>query len=211
MIKDVFKTNKLHFDMICFDACYTSTLNIIHKFYDITDYIISHMVYVNSEGFNSKNLCKIFDSKYSFYKKLKLSALDYIERSKSEKEHASITIIDCNIMKQFFSLYSNNSVPKDMEHIILKQKKKKCFTDLHTKYYESNSTNCNSKNCIASVYNNMLDLYNVLKILNNKELINIFNKAIYYKTNGIKLDPKYFNTNVKYNGVNIIIDISKYN
>ena len=196
MMRDVFKTNKLHFDAIWFDSCYTATLDTIHMFYDITNYIVTHMMYVNSEGFNSTDLCKILDSKYIIYKKLKLLALDYIKRSIIEKEHSSITIIDCSMMKQFFTLY--NTHYKQIKKIINNPKSKKYVTDLCTKWLDSKYS-CN----------NMLDLYSILKTFDNKELINIFDKAVYYKTNGIKVDPKYFNPKSKFYGVNIIIDKSK--
>jgi len=196
MIRDAFLKNNIHFDTIWFDSCYTATLDTIEQFYDSTNYIVSHMMYVNAEGFNSFNLCKILDTKYNFYKKLKLLALDYINRSISEKEHSSITILDCSMIKQFFTLY--NTYYKQIKIIINDKKSKKYVTDLCTKWLDSKYS-CN----------NMLDLYSILKILNNKELINIFNKAVYYKTNGIKVDPKYFNPKSKFYGVNIIIDKSK--
>ena len=59
-------------------------------------------------------------------------------------------------------------------------KSKKYITDLCTKWLDCKSS-CN----------NMLDLYSILIKLGNKELIDIFNKSVYYKTNGIKLDYKY--------------------
>ena len=153
-------------------------------------------MYVNAEGFNSINLCKILDYKGNFYKKLKLLALDYIKRSMREKEHSSITIIDCNHMKQFFTLY--NLYSKMIKLIKYDPKSKKYITDLCTKWIDCKSS-CN----------NMLDLYSILIKLGNKELIDIFNKSVYYKTNGIKLDYKYFNPKGKFYGVNIIIDKSK--
>ena len=197
MMRDVFKLNNIHFDAIWFDSCYTATLNTIEQFYDITNYIVCHMMYVNEEGFNSINLCKILEFKGDFYKKLKLLALDYIKRSTHEKEHSSITIVDCNHMKQFFTLYNEHY--KLIKQIIYNPKSKKYITDLCTKWLDS-MYSCN----------NMMDLYSVLIKLGNKELINIFNKTIYYKTNGIKLDYKYFNPKGKFYGVNIIIDINRY-
>ena len=61
-----FKKYKIHFDLITFDACYTSTFELIYEFYKHCDYILAHQTYVNGEGFNSPNLSNIFDTKYSF-------------------------------------------------------------------------------------------------------------------------------------------------
>src|ERR1700744_4417793 len=50
MIRNLFIKYNLTFDLICFDSCYTSSLEIAYQFYDISKYISAHQTYVNAEG-----------------------------------------------------------------------------------------------------------------------------------------------------------------
>ena len=202
MICDIFNKNKLYFDLICFDACYTSSIEIIYQFHNYTNYLLAHQTYVTGEGFNSPNISKIFNTNNSFKKKILLIALDYIKRTLDEKTHSSISIIDCNNIKDFFILYKKNY--DNIRQIMLTSKAKKYYTDMCTK----SLNNCmGTKNgCSASICNNMLDLHKILKILGDNEIINQLNKSIYYRTNDILMDPKYFNNRIKFGGINIIIN-----
>ena len=192
-----FKKYNYHFDLIVFDACYTSSIEILYEFHDITDYILAHQTYVGGEGFNSPNLSKVFDKNIPFNKKVLCVAKEYIKRSVSEKMHASISIIDCYKFKKFLVLYKDNY--EAIDKIIKEKRSNSNYTDLCTKEL------CEGNDCSDTICNNMLDLHKVLIIFGNKELYKILDNSITYIENGIKLDKKYF-SNIKLGGVNIIIN-----
>lgn len=202
-IYKIFKKYNYYFDLIVFDSCYTSSIEILYEFHDISDYILAHQTYVGGEGFNSPNLSKIFNKNISFNKKVLSIGKEYIKRSLNEKMHASISIIDCNKFKKFLVYYKEN-------YIIIKKtisNKGKVirtyYTDLCTKSL------CEGNDCSDTICNNMLDLHKVLielwSLVGNKELYNLLDKSVIYIENGIKLDKKYFG-NIKLNGINIIIN-----
>ena len=203
-IYKIFKKYNYHFDLIVFDACYTSTIEILYEFHDITDYILAHQTYTNGEGFNSPNLSKIFNKNISFNKKVLDIAKEYIKRSINEKIHASISIIDCNKFKKFLVLYKNNyDTIKDYIKITKEKLVRLGYTDLCTKSL------CEGNDCSNTICNNMLDLHKVLidlrSFVGNKELYKSLDNSITYMENNIKLDKKYFN-NIKLGGINIIIN-----
>lgn len=198
-IYKIFKKHDYHFDLIVFDACYTSTIEILYEFHDITDYILAHQTYVGGEGFNSPNLSKIFNKNQTFYKKILNIAKEYINRSFKEKMHTSVSIIDCDKFKKFLVLYKENyNIIKNMVGDKI-NKKYAMFTDLCTREL------CEGNDCSDTICNNMLDLHKVLNMVNNKELYKSLDNSIYYINNGIKLDKKYFN-NMKLGGINLIIN-----
>jgi hypothetical protein len=197
MIYKLFKKHKCYFDLICFDACYTSTLEMIYQFHDITNNMLVHQTYVNAEGFNSPNLSKLFDKNININSKILNVAKEYIKRSLTEEGHASVSIIDCNKLKDFLIEYKKNY--NIIRQVILSNKVKKYYTDLCTKWL----TNC--EDCSETICNNMLDLHKVLKLVGNKELYKLLDNSVIYLENGVPLDKKYFNK-IKLGGINVIIN-----
>jgi hypothetical protein len=198
---ETFKKYKIHFDLITFDACYTSTFELIYEFYKYCDYILAHQTYVNGEGFNSPNLSTIFDTNYSFDIKVIMIAYEYIERSIIEPSHASISIINCNKFDKFIDLFKINY--KEIRKVIKSNLIKKYYTDLCNKYLG----NCMGiVECSESMCNNMVDFHKVLKIVNNKQLYELFDKSIFFLKNDIKMNPIYFNNKIKFGGMNIIVN-----
>jgi len=205
-ICETFKKNKLHFDLITFDSCYTSTIDLVYEFYKYSDYIIAHQTYVNYEGFNSPNLNIIFNTKYSFDIKVIMLAYEYIDRSIIEPAHASISVYKCNVFDNFLNLLKLHY--KDIRKIMASNEVKKYYTDLCTRWLG----NCMGRTeCSESVCNNMVDLHKLLKLFGNKKLHELLDKSVFFLRNGIPLDPKYFNNKIKFGGVNIIIDFKKMN
>ena len=189
-----------YFDLIVFDACYTSTIEILYEFHDVTDYILAHQTYIGSEGFNSPNLSNIFNKNIPFNKKILDVAKEYIKRSIKEKIHGSASIIDCKQFKKFLVCYKNNY--DIIKKTITSNNITKYYTDLCTRWLGD----CNGrKDCSESICNNMLDLHKLLIIVGNKELYNLLDKSVIYIENNIKLDKKYF-SNIKLGGINIIIN-----
>jgi len=199
-IYKIFKKHNYHFDLIVFDSCYTSSIEILYEFHDITDYILAHQTYVGGEGFNSPNLSKILNKNIPFNKKILDIAKEYIKRSLNEKMHASISIIDCKKFIKFLVYYKDNY---DIINKIINSNKIKTYTDLCTKSL------CEGNDCSDTICNNMLDLHQVLinlrSFVGNKKLYKLLEDSIIYIENGIKLDKKYFN-NIKLGGINIIIN-----
>jgi hypothetical protein len=199
-----FKKNKMHFDLITFDSCYTSTIDLIYEFYKYSNYIIAHQTYVNGEGFNSPNLNIIFNTKYSFDVKVIMLAYEYIDRSIIEPAHASVSVIHCNDFNKFIKMFKQHY--KEIKTVLNSKEIKKYYTDLCTRWLG----NCMGRvECSESVCNNMVDLHKVLKQYNNKELYELLDKSVFFLRNGIPLDAKYFNNKIKFGGMNIIIDIGK--
>jgi hypothetical protein len=199
-----FEKYKMHFDLITFDSCYTSTFELIYEFYKHCDYMLAHQTYVNSEGFNSPNLSNIFDTNYSFYIKVIMIAYEYIDRSLIEPAHASVSIIHCKMFDEFINLFKINY--KEIRKVIVGKEIKKYYTDLCTRWLG----NCMGRiECSQSICNNMVDLHKVLKIVNNKQLYELLDKSLFFLKNGIALDTKYFNNKIKFGGMNIIINNKK--
>jgi len=218
MIYHTFIKNNMKFNAICFDCCYSSTFELLYQFHDLTDYIIAHQSYVYGNGFNTRNLSKIFDvidvnNNISFIEKLIILCMDYLVRTiDEENEYSNFTIIDTYYYKDFLKLFKENY--QTILDVIHNKKSKKFLSDVCNKCLIGNNKNNNNnvdinidgKNNEPSVYNNMLDLYSVLKILGNKKMIELYKKSIFYRENDIKKDGKYFNQNTKLNGINIIIN-----
>lgn len=205
MIKAVFKKYDLYFDLICFDSCYTSSLEIIYQFNDVTKYMMTHQMYVNYEGFNSHNVCKIYDSSLQFKYKLLISAVEYLSRTVNEKEYSSITIVDCREFSKFYDLYKIHY--KAIREIIEKKSSEKYLSDpckewlSYCKQGNKNNPSCNDGYC-----NNMLDLYHILLEYGNNELIKIYDRSIVHKNNGVEQDKKFFKHNIKFKGINVVVD-----
>ena len=220
MIYHTFIKNNMKFNAICFDCCYSSTFELLYQFHDLTDYIIAHQSYVYGNGFNTRNLSKIFNidsnnsnnnsNNISFIEKLIILCMDYLVRTiDEEKEFSNFTIIDTYHFKDFLKLFKENY--KSILGVIHNKKSKKFLSDVCNKCLIDNSdsniiNNPENKNNEQSIYNNMLDLFSVIKILGNKKLIELFKKSVFYRENDIKKDGKYFNPNTKLNGINIIIN-----
>lgn len=208
MIRNTFIKYKLNFDMICFDSCYTSSVEIIYQFHDLTKYMMTHQTYLGSEGFNGDHICQIFDADMSFQHKLLISAVDFLKRSKTEKEHGSITIVDCVVFAQLFDLLKTHFV--DIRKIILHKDSKKFLTDPCGEWMDYCKTLSEEKpTCDIDYCNNMKDLYGVLTIYDNKDMLRLFKQAVVNVHNNIPLDPKYFNNKIKFKGVNIIVNAAK--
>jgi hypothetical protein len=219
MIYNTFIKNNMKWNAICFDCCYTSTLELLYQFHDITDYIIAHQSYVYGNGFNTKNLSKIFDNNdiendkensITFLEKLIILSMDYLVRTIDENEYSNFTIINTYFFKDFLKLFKENY--KAIQDIIGNKKSKiflsdvcnKCITDIDFDIFiNSNSIEYQNEN--YSDYNNMLDLYSIIKLFDNKKMIELFKKSVFYKENDLQKDEKYFNKNMKLNGINIII------
>jgi len=196
----------MKFNAICFDCCYSSTFELLYQFHDLTDYIIAHQSYVYKNGFNTRNLSKIFDisNNISFLEKLILLCMDYLVRTiNGENEFSNFTIIDTYHFKDFLKLFKENY--QSILGILDNKKSKKFLTDVCNKCL-IDKLDVENPNNEASIYNNMLDLFSVIKILGNKKLIELFKKSVFYRENDIKKDGKYFNQNTKLNGINIIIN-----
>ena len=216
MIYNTFIKNNMKFNAICFDCCYSSTFELLYQFHDLTNYIIAHQSYVYGNGFNTRNLSKIFDidsnnsnnisNNISFLEKLIILCMDYLVRTiDEEKEFSNFTIINTHHFKDFLKLFKENY--KSILGVIHNKKSKKFLSDVCNKCLIDNiDNNPENKNNEASIYNNMLDLFSVIKILGNKKLIELFKKSVFYRENDIKKDGKYFNQNMKLNGINIIIN-----
>lgn len=211
MIRDVFIQNNLHFDLICFDSCFTSSIELIYQFHDISNYIIAHQTYLGIEGFNSQNICKIFDSDLHFRDKLIVSSVDFLKRSRKEKEHASNTIIDCQIIKNLFPFLKNNF--SKIKKLLINKKLKKYITDPcgewldYCKTKDEKKETCNSNYC-----QNSLDLYHLIQnsdISNKNEILQLFKLGVSYMTNGILLDDKYYDKKINFYGINILINPRK--
>ena len=217
MIYNTFIKNNMKFNAICFDCCYSSTFELLYQFHDLTDYIIAHQSYVYGNGFNTRNLSKIFNidnsnnisnisnnnsnnsNNISFLEKLIILCMDYLVRTiDEEKEFSNFTIIDTYHFKDFLKLFKENY--QSILGVIHNKKSKHFLTDVCNKCLIDNPNN------EESIYNNMLDLYSIVKILGNKKLIELYKKSVFYRENDIKKDGKYFNQNTKLNGINIIIN-----
>ncbi len=199
-----FKKYKMYFDLITFDSCYTSTIDLIYEFYNYSNYIIAHQTYVNGEGFNSSNLPIIFDNNYTFDVKVIMLAYEYIERSTIEAAHASISVYNCRAFNEFINLFKIHY--KEIRKIITSREIKKYYTDLCTRWLG----NCMSRvECSETVCNNMVDLHKVLKLYGNQKLYDFLDKSVFFQRNGIPLDPKYFNNKIKFGGINIIVNFKK--
>ena len=209
MIRKTFIDNKFHFDLICFDSCYTSSLEIIYQFYDLTNYMMTHQTYVNYEGFNTHNISKIFSADIPFKQKLFIASLDFFIRSKEEKEHGSVTLVDCKLFAKFLKLYKKHF--DDIRNVIVGKDVKKFITDPCGEWlsyckvaYGPKHPTCDNTYC-----GNMLDLWNVLKTYGNQKIIKCYEDAVLFKSNGIPVNPKYFKHKIKFGGINVIIDPEK--
>jgi hypothetical protein len=211
MMRDIFIEYNMNFDLICFDSCYTSSIEIIYQFHDLTKYLIAHQTYIGIEGFNSQNTCKIFDSSLHFRDKLLITTVDFLKRSKKEKEHASNTLIDCEMIKNFFTFVKTNF--KEIKKLINNKKSKKYITDPcgewmnYCNIKDEKKSSCNTNYC-----DNSLDLYQIIKnsnIPNKDEALKIFKLSVSYITNGISLNPKYYNKNMNFHGINVVINPKK--
>ena len=207
MIYNTFIKNNMKFNAICFDCCYTSTFELLYQFHDLTDYIIAHQSYVYGNGFNTRNLSKIFDVNISFIEQLIILCMDYLVRTIDENEFSNFTIINTYFYKNFLKLFKENYKP--ILDIIHNKKSKQFLSDVCNKCMTSSSISMpydtQTKYTEPSIYNNMLDLYSIIKIFNNKKMIELYNKSVFYRENDIKKDEKYFNKKIKLNGINIII------
>ena len=207
MIYNTFIKNDMKFNAICFDCCYTSTFELLYQFHDLTDYIIAHQSYVYGNGFNTRNLSKIFDVNISFIEQLIILSMDYLVRTIDENEFSNFSIINTYFFKDFLKLFKENYKP--ILDIIHNKKSKKFLSDVCNKCITSSSISMSddtqTKYTEPSIYNNMLDLYSIIKIFDNKEMIELYNKSVLYRENDIKKDEKYFNKKIKLNGINIII------
>jgi len=197
----------MKFNAICFDCCYTSTFELLYQFHDLTDYIIAHQSYVYGNGFNTRNLSKIFDVNISFIEQLIILSMDYLVRTIDENEFSNFSIINTYFFKDFLKLFKENYKP--ILDIIHNKKSKKFLSDVCNKCITSSSISMSddtqTKYTEPSIYNNMLDLYSIIKIFDNKEMIELYNKSVLYRENDIKKDEKYFNKKMKLNGINVII------
>ena len=211
MIYNTFIKNNMKFNAICFDCCYTSTFELLYQFHDLTDYIIAHQSYVYGNGFNTRNLSKIFDVNISFIEKLIILCMDYLVRTIDENEFSNFTIIDTYFFKDFLKLFKENY--NQILDIIHNKKSKQFLSDVCNKCITSSSISSSismrydnqTKYTELSIYNNMLDLYSVIKLFGNKKMIELYNKSVLYRENDIEKDEKYFNKKMKLNGINIII------
>lgn len=208
MIRSTFIKYKLDFDLICFDSCYTSSVEIIYQYYDLTKYMITHQTYVGIEGFNSDHMCQIFDSNMPFNNKILISVIDFLKRSKSEKDHGSAAVIDCAVFGKLFDLLKKHFT--EIRKIVLHKDSKKFLTDPCGEWMDYCKTLSEEKpTCDVDYCNNIKDLYGILTIFNNKEMLKLFKEAVINVHNNIPLNPKYFNNKIKFQGVNIIVNAAK--
>lgn len=208
MLRDVFIKEKIDFDMICLDACYTSTLELLYQFSDLSRYIIGHQVYVNSNGFNTKHISKIFDKSIKLEKKLILSCLDYIVNTIKESEFESVTLIDTSKFNIFMKLYKMNymKIKSNMTNNVLNDNH---TTDICTHHLgDCMNMKKPSDDCVQSTCNNMLDLYYLIK-MTDREMLKILEESIFYRQNGIKKNKKYYRINQQLKGINVMIDPKK--
>ncbi len=194
IVNKIFDKYKLKFDLICFDACYTSSIEILYEFYNHSKYIMAHQSYEYLEDINSKYIPIIFDNNLEFYKKLQIASLEYLERCAFEGSHCSISLIDCDKFDKFMILFKQHlpNIQKIMEN--------------------NNSLHYIADLCKDNYYNNcsnIVDLYNILLTYNNKELIDLFKNFIFYKNNNIQFDKKIYNDHDNFGGVNIVINYNK--
>ncbi len=192
MINKIFDKYKLKFDLICFDACYTSSIEILYEFYNHSKYIIAHQSYEYAQDINSKYIPIIFDNNLDFYKKLQICALEYLERGASDLAHCSISLIDCSKFEIFIKLFKEH-LP-NIQKIMNSNQSLNYISDLC-----KDNDNCS----------NIIDLYNVLLIYNNKELIDMFKNFVFYKNNNIQFNKRVYNDQDNFGGVNIVIDYTK--
>ncbi len=195
IIHKIFNKHKLQFDLICFDACYTSSIEMLYEFYNHTKYIIAHQSFEYIQDINSKYLPIIFDNNLDFYKKLQISCLEYLERSASEGVHCSISLIDCIKFEKFMILFKEH-LP-NIQKIMNSNKSIEYIADLCKDNYNN-------------ICSNIVDLYNILLIYNNNELIELFKSFIFYKNNNIQFNKKIYNEHDNFGGVNIVIDHNKH-
>ena len=208
MIREMFIKHKLKIDMICFDCCYTSTLELIYQFKDCSKYIMAHQTYVYGEGFNTKDISKIFDNNMPFLYKIIVSSLDYLVRSIKEKEYANVTIIDCKQISHFFNLYKQNY---NQIQMILRDKnihQNKYYTDMCTKWLgDCKNMSDPPKNCYQSECNNIMDLYYIIrKLKDGDKMLKIYNQSVFAKHNGIPVNTKYYHKGQRLKGLNVIIN-----
>jgi hypothetical protein len=208
MLRDVFITEKIDFDMICLDACYTSTLEVLYQFSDLSRYIIAHQVYVNGNGFNTKHISKIFDKPIKLEKKLILSCLDYIVNTIENAEFESVTLIDTSKFNIFMELYKMNymKIKLNMNNKFLQDN---YTTDICTHHMgDCMNMKEHSDDCFQSPCNNMLDLYYLIK-MTDMEMLKILEESVFYRQNGIKKNVKYYRMNQHFKGINVMIDPKK--
>lgn len=196
MIRDVFIKEKIDFDMICIDSCYSSTLELLYQFSDLSRYIIAHQVYVNSIGFNTKYISKIFDKPINLEKKLVLSCLDYILNTikEGENEFESVTLINTEKFNLFMELYKNKENYMKIQSNLNNK-------DLQNKY----TTDICTDDCVQSTYNNMVDLYYLIK-MTDMEMLKILEESVFYRQNGIQKNEKYYRANQQFKGINVMIE-----
>ncbi len=194
IINKIFDKHKIKFDLICFDACYTSSIEIIYQFYNHSNYIIAHQSYEYAQDINSKYIPIIFDNNLDFYKKLQIAAIEYLERSSSDGAHCSISIINCEKFEIFIKQFKEH-LP-NIQKIMNSNKSLEYVADLCKDNYQ----NCS----------NIVDLYNILIIYNNKELIDLFKQFVFYKNNNIQFDKRVYNDHDNFGGVNIVTNYNKF-
>ena len=202
-IRDIFLKNNMMFDLICFDGCYSSTLDLIYQFTDLSKFIIGHQPYINYEGFNCKSLCSILNNNLEFKNKLKHLAKDFIDRSISEKDNTSITIIECDKFNKMIDLYKKNYL--EIRKLIISKEAREFITDLCTKEL----LKCSDENIDGScnvICDNMIDMLKLLKLYNNQEMLDLYNQSVFYKTNKLTVDNKYFKSWMRYGGINVLIN-----
>jgi hypothetical protein len=208
MLRDTFITKKIDFDMFCFDSCYSSTLELLYQFSDISKYIIAHQVYVNNNGFNTVHISKIFDKPIKLEKKLILSCLDYIVNTIKYGEFESVTLIDTSKFNIFMELYKKN-YKKIKSNINSKVLQDKYTTDICTPYIgDCKNMNNPSDDCFQSICNNIIDLYYLIDMTDMK-MLKILEQSVFYRMNGVKKNKKYFRMNQQFKGINVIIDPKK--
>ncbi len=192
MINKIFDKYKLKFDLICFDACYTSSVEILYQFYNHSKYIIAHQSYEYAQDINSKYIPIIFDNNLEFHKKLQICCIEYLERCVSDGYHSSISLINCDKFDKFINLFKEH-LP-NIQKIMNSNKALNYVADLCRDSY-----NCS----------NIVDLYNILLLYNNKDLIDMFKNFVFYKNNNIQFNKRVYNEHDNFGGVNIVIDYNK--
>ena len=212
MMKQVILDNKIHLDMVCYDSCYTSSLELVYNFTDVADYVMAHQLYVYGEGFNSRNLCTILSADITFKQKIYLLAYDYLLRSRVEKGSCSISIFKSSRFNEFVSQlmkHSNEMTKK------ISEAKNSFITDPCEEWLYYCKTGEETEDCNPIYCSNNLDLYNTIKhneyLSDNdkKSLIDYFNKSIRHVHNGFPMDKRFYKKKKKYHGLNIIINPHK--
>ncbi len=202
-IRELFIKNNMMFDLICFDGCYSATLDLIYQFTDLSKFIIGHQPYISYEGFNCKSLCNILNNNLDFKEKLIHLAKDFLERSLSEKDNTSITIIECDKFNKLIDLYKKNYL--EIRKLIISKEAREFITDLCT----PELLKCSDENIDGScnvICDNMIDMLKLLKLYNNPEMLELYNQSVFYKTNKLTIDNKYFKSWMRYGGINVMIN-----